>query len=149
MSRFYDTERREKEENSIYIQRYIGENFDASPLWVTCHRICSSVCYDMEVGENRVRVFYGTENREEKNLRYIQEASAPAAEPCIRSVPCLRHMYTSNSVNHDLGRVISHVDCIEGEPCDRLRYREKREICVSRVSLCSSPFTEAVPPRST
>jgi len=33
----------------------------------------------MEVRENRVRVFYGTEKREkEKNSRYIQEASAPA-----------------------------------------------------------------------
>jgi len=37
-------------------------------------------CYDMEVGENRVRVFYGTEKREkEKDSRYIQEASAPVA----------------------------------------------------------------------
>ena len=34
----------------------------------------------MEVGENRVRVFYGAEKRgKEKNSRYIQEASAPAA----------------------------------------------------------------------
>jgi hypothetical protein len=34
----------------------------------------------MEVEENRVRVFYGTEKREkEKDSRYIQEASAPAA----------------------------------------------------------------------
>jgi hypothetical protein len=57
-----------------------------------------AVCYDMEVGENRVRVFYGTENREEKNSRYMQEASDPAAEQCIRPVTCLRHMYTSNSV---------------------------------------------------
>jgi len=32
----------------------------------------------------------------EKDSRYIQEASAPAAEPCIRPVTCLRHMYTSN-----------------------------------------------------
>jgi hypothetical protein len=41
----------------------------------------------MEVGENRVHVFYGTEKREkEKSLRYIQKASAPAAEPCIRPV---------------------------------------------------------------
>jgi len=52
----------------------------------------------MEVEENHVRVFYGTEKREkEKDLRYIQEASAPAAEPCIRPVTCLRHMYTSNT----------------------------------------------------
>ena len=37
-------------------------------------------CYDMEVGENRVRIFYSTEKREkEKDSRYIQEASAPAA----------------------------------------------------------------------
>jgi hypothetical protein len=41
----------------------------------------------MEVGENRVRVFCGTENREkEKDSRYIEEASAPAAGPCIRPV---------------------------------------------------------------
>jgi len=34
----------------------------------------------MDVGENRVRVFYGTEKREgEKDSRYIQEASTPAA----------------------------------------------------------------------
>jgi hypothetical protein len=33
----------------------------------------------MEVGANRVHVFYGTEKREEKDSRYIQEASAPAA----------------------------------------------------------------------
>jgi hypothetical protein len=60
--------------------------------------ICNNRCYDMEVGENRVRVFYGTEKREkEKDLRYIQEASAPAAEPCIKPVTCLRHMYTSNN----------------------------------------------------
>jgi len=51
----------------------------------------------MEVGENRVCVFYGTEKREkEKDSRYIQEASAPAAEPCIRPVTCLRHKYTCN-----------------------------------------------------
>jgi len=37
------------------------------------------LCYDMEVGENRVRVFYGTEKREREDSRYIQEASAPAA----------------------------------------------------------------------
>ena len=31
-----------------------------------------ALCYNMEVGENRVRVFYGTEKREkEKNSRYI------------------------------------------------------------------------------
>jgi len=35
----------------------------------------------MEVGENRVRVFYGTVKREgkEKDSRYIDETSAPAA----------------------------------------------------------------------
>jgi hypothetical protein len=41
----------------------------------------------MEVGENRVRVFYGTEKREmKKDSRYIQKSSAPAAGPCIRPV---------------------------------------------------------------
>jgi len=34
----------EKEKDSIYLQRMIGENLDASPLWVTCHRICNTVC---------------------------------------------------------------------------------------------------------
>jgi len=53
-----------------------------SPLWV-----CTSDCYDMEVGENRVRVFYGTEKGEkEKDWKYIQEALAPAVGPCIRPV---------------------------------------------------------------
>jgi len=62
--------------------------------------ITKYVCYDMEVGENRVRVFYGTEKREkEKDFKYIQEASAPAAELCIRPVTCLRHMYISNNVS--------------------------------------------------
>jgi hypothetical protein len=42
--------------------------------------ICNNRCYDMEVGENRVRVFYGTEKREK-----------------VRPVTCLRHMYTSNN----------------------------------------------------
>jgi len=32
----------------------------------------------------------------EKDSRYIQEASAPAAAPCIRPVTCLRHKYTCN-----------------------------------------------------
>jgi hypothetical protein len=44
------------------------------------HTEFSCVCYDMEVGENHVHAFYGTEKREkEKNSRYIQEASVPAA----------------------------------------------------------------------
>jgi hypothetical protein len=69
------------------------------PLHAAITRLtCEPSCYDMEVGENRVRVFYGTEKREkEKNSRYIREASAPAAEPCIRPVTCLQHMYTSNT----------------------------------------------------
>jgi len=66
--------------------------------WKFTRRVIASDCYGMEVRENRVRVFYGTEKREkEKNSRYIQEASAPAAEPCIRPVTCFRHMYTSNT----------------------------------------------------
>jgi len=32
----------------------------------------------------------------EKNSRYIQEASAPAAAPCISRVTCLRYKYTCN-----------------------------------------------------
>jgi hypothetical protein len=42
MCRFYDTERREKEKDLTYIQRIIGENVDASHLYVTRHRIYSS-----------------------------------------------------------------------------------------------------------
>jgi len=39
------------------------------------------ICYDMEVGENHVRIFYGTEKREgtEKDSRYMDETPAPAA----------------------------------------------------------------------
>jgi len=33
----------------------------------------------------------------EEESRYIQEASAPAATPCIRPVTCLRHNYTCNN----------------------------------------------------
>jgi len=50
----------------------------------------------MDVGENRVREFYGTEKREkEKDSRYIQEALAPAVGPCIRPVTsCTSVTYT-------------------------------------------------------
>jgi hypothetical protein len=50
----------------------------------------------MDVGENRVRVFYGTGKREkEKDSRYIQEASAPSVGPCIRLVTsCTSVTYT-------------------------------------------------------
>jgi len=44
MCRFYDAVKRrregEKDKDSIYIQRIMRENFDASPLYVTCHRVC-------------------------------------------------------------------------------------------------------------
>jgi len=33
----------------------------------------------MEVGENRVHVFYGTEKRKGERSRYMDETSAPAA----------------------------------------------------------------------
>jgi hypothetical protein len=36
-------------------------------------------CYDMEVGENHVRVFYCTAKREGENSRYMDETSAPTA----------------------------------------------------------------------
>jgi hypothetical protein len=42
---------------------------------------CSCQCYDMEVGENRVRVFYGTEKRGEKLEIYTEGIS-----PCRRAV---------------------------------------------------------------
>jgi len=40
------------------------------------------MCYDMEVGENRVRVFYGTEKREGEKL----EIYTGDIGPCIRTV---------------------------------------------------------------
>jgi hypothetical protein len=44
-----------------------------------------------------VCVYSMVQRREkENNSRYIQEASAPAATPCIRPVTCLRHKYTCN-----------------------------------------------------
>jgi hypothetical protein len=55
-------------------------------------------CYDMEVGANRVRVFYGTEQREkEKDSRYIQKATAPAAGPCIRPATSRTSVTTPSS----------------------------------------------------
>ena len=39
-------------------------------------------CYDMEVGENRVRVFYGTEKREGERL----EIYTGGISPCSRTV---------------------------------------------------------------
>jgi hypothetical protein len=50
---------------------------EGRPIYVYLHH----TCYDMDVGENRVRVFYGTEKREgkEKDSRYMDETSAPAA----------------------------------------------------------------------
>jgi hypothetical protein len=61
----------------------------------------------MKVGRT-VCVYSMVQWREkEKNSRYIQEASAPAATPCIRPVTCLRHKYTCNSFLTPLGRVIS------------------------------------------
>jgi len=47
-----------------------------------------------------VCVYSMVQRREkEKDSRYIQEASAPAAEPCIRPVTCLRHKYTCNKLD--------------------------------------------------
>jgi hypothetical protein len=75
-------QRREKEKDSRYMDEI------SAPAAVTVYQICNlsrhqytcnKNCYDMEVGENRVRGFYGTEKREGTDLRYIQEASAPAA----------------------------------------------------------------------
>ena len=44
-----------------------------------------------------VCVYSVVQRREkEKDSRYIQEASAPAAAPCIRPVSCLRYKYTCN-----------------------------------------------------
>jgi hypothetical protein len=50
----------------------------------------------MEVGENRVRIFHGTEKREKKkDSRYIQEASAPAAVTVYQTCNI---MYICNNV---------------------------------------------------
>ena len=60
----------------------------------------------MEVGENRVRVFYGTEKREkEKDSRYIQDASAPAVGPCIRPVTSCTSVTTVVTI-WKLGRTV-------------------------------------------
>jgi len=53
--------------------------------------------YDMEVGENRVRVFYSKEKREGERLEIYTGGISPAAAPCIRPVTCLRHKYTCNT----------------------------------------------------
>jgi hypothetical protein len=36
-------------------------------------------CYDMEVGENRVRVFYGTEKREGESLEIYAGGISPSS----------------------------------------------------------------------
>jgi hypothetical protein len=67
----------------------------------------------MEAGENRVRVFYGTEREKEKDSRYIQEASAPAAVTVYQTCNI---MYICNTVlEYEENRV------------HKLRYRETRE----------------------
>jgi len=45
-----------------------------------------------------VCVYSMVQRREEKDSRYIQEASGPATVPCIRRVTCLRHKYSSNRI---------------------------------------------------
>jgi len=37
------------------------------------------ICYDMEVGENRVRVFYDTEKREGERLEIYTEGISPCS----------------------------------------------------------------------
>jgi hypothetical protein len=49
--------------------------------------------------ENRVRVFYGTKKREEKDSRYIQEASAPAA---VTMYQICNIMYIGNSKYYNM-----------------------------------------------
>ena len=48
--------------------------------WVLTHNSSRLRCYDMEVGENRVRVFYGTEKRERERL----EIYTGGISPCSR-----------------------------------------------------------------
>jgi len=39
----------------------------------------TTTCYDMEVGENRVRVFYGTEKREGEKLEIYGRDVSPCS----------------------------------------------------------------------
>jgi hypothetical protein len=72
----------------------------------------------------------------EKDSRYIQEASAPAAAPCIRPVTCLRHMYTSNTACYDMGRAV----CVY-----RLKVQRKEKEKDSRyIQEASAPATAKV-----
>jgi hypothetical protein len=77
---------------------YVRPSLSASIASAVTRHTYYVTCYDMEVGENRVHVFYGTEKREGKEkTRDIWSRHQPLQQsPCIRSVTYLRHKYTCN-----------------------------------------------------
>ena len=52
------------------VTRFIGPSLDI---------YLSVICYDMEVGENRMRVFYGTEKREGERLEIYGRDVSPCS----------------------------------------------------------------------
>jgi len=62
----------------LYIQRESGGPVGGR----RCRSALRVECYEMEVGENRVRVFYGTEKREGERL----EIYTGGIGPCSRTV---------------------------------------------------------------
>jgi len=65
------------------------ENFDASPPFATLSLATGYVTNDVTIWKlgRTVCVYSMVQRREkEKDSRYIQEASAPAAGPCIKLV---------------------------------------------------------------
>ena len=64
MYRLRYREKREGERRELYMREKYA--LLPAPLAVSSIYIHNRNCYDMEVGENRVRVFYGTEERGER-----------------------------------------------------------------------------------
>ena len=54
-------------------------------------------CYDMEVGENRVRVFYGTEKREGERLEIYTGGIGPCSSTVYRTCDMPPAQYTCNT----------------------------------------------------
>jgi hypothetical protein len=72
-------QKREKEKDSRYIQETSA--FAAVTVCQICNiiYICNTNCYDMEVGENRVRVFDVTEKREGERLEIYTGGISPCS----------------------------------------------------------------------
>jgi len=47
--------------------------------WCITRHLHATNCYDMEVGKNRVRVFYGTEKREGETLEIYTGGIGPCS----------------------------------------------------------------------